>query len=135
MAVEVGFSNLLITGLKTTFPDIQMFGVTTPVDFVSRSNRYALAFRSIMNVPTYVMEGQDSLYKNTLQVDCIGFEFRDAVKLAKAVRNVLSGSWHGTFSDGTVVQGIFLLPSAVDGISEARTFIRSLEVDLFYYEI
>jgi hypothetical protein len=134
MAVEAGLSQLLITGLATGYPDLQVFGVTTPVDYISKSNRYGIAYRSIMNVPTYVMEGQDALYKNTLQLDCIGFEMRDAVKLAKAVRDVLSGSWHGVLSDGTVVQGIFLLPSAVDGQTEARTFCRSLEIDIFYYE-
>ena len=133
MAIEAGLSQLLITGLKATYPDLQVFGVTTPVDYISKSNRYGIAYRSIIDTPSYILEGQDALSFWEVQLDCIGFEYKDAIKLAKAVSDLLAGTWTGTLSDGTVVKGIFRLPSKVDGITEARNYIRSLEFQIIYY--
>ena len=62
----------------------------------------------------------------------------DAITLARGIDNILRGSWTGTLpdSDATVVQGIFRLPSFVDGFSDAnRSYVRTLEYLVKYIQL
>jgi hypothetical protein len=84
-----------------------------------------------------VLEGQDSLTEWEVQVDCYGFAMSHAINLAHAIDGVLRGVWHGTMGDvdSTLVEGIWRLPSFVDGFNDLnRAYVRSLEYKVRYYD-
>jgi hypothetical protein len=140
MPLEKGLALYLINGLKATYPNLQVFGVVTPVDFISKTNsssgdkcRYGISYRCIIDKPSPTLEGEDSLSFAEYQLDCNGYEMKDAIKLAQAVQDYLAGAFSGQLPDGTVVDRITRLPGKVDGITEQRTFIRSLEYQIIYH--
>jgi hypothetical protein len=117
---------------------VQGFAVQLPKDFLaSPANRQAWTYRSILRSPLYTLSGEDPLTKWEVQIDAHGYEMKDAIYLAKDITSLLSGGWQGTLNDldSTVVNGIFQLPGFVDGYSDTnRTFVRSIDYAIWYYE-
>jgi hypothetical protein len=124
--IQAGINNATIPGYPVELP-ANAVTVTTP---------QAWSYRGITSIPTYYLSGQDAFTRWTVQLDLHGFTMAAAQALARIVIGILSGGYRGTFTDvdSTVVLGIFLLPSQVDGFSDiSRTFIRSIEVEIQYY--
>jgi hypothetical protein len=133
--MEQGFVHLLSGLLATQYPNMAPgFLVQTPPNFLSSANPVAWAYRSIISRPLFILEGQDALTATTLQVDALSISAKGSQTLANAICSALSGVWSGTFSDGTVVKGIFRLPAQIDGyIDESRSYVRSLEFTVQFY--
>jgi hypothetical protein len=136
--VEQGFVNLINTALATSLPNVTGgFAVQLHENYISKANPMSWVYRSIINTPIYVLEGQDPLFSWEVQIDCIGYSMNHAIKVANAINDCLSGSWHGVMTDpdNTRVTIIERLPSMVDGFQDAnRTYVRSLEYAIHYYQ-
>lgn len=137
--VEAGFVLLIQNGLTTANVNVPGgFAVELPKDLISGTTTQAWTYRSILSTPTYLLNGQDPLTMWEVQIDCHGFTMADAITLARAIDGVLRGSYAGTLpdADNTVVQGIFRLPSQIDGFNDInRSFVRSLEYRVTYVQV
>jgi len=137
--IEQGFCQLILTGITGQFtPEIQMFAVQLPENWITSANPKGLTFRTIASDPgPYILEGQDPLTTWHVQVDCWGESMTDAMHLARAVDGVVRGGFAGilTDPDSTVVQMIKRLPGMTDGYnSAARNYCRSLEYEVIYVD-
>jgi hypothetical protein len=136
--IEAGLVTLIqngLTGQSITVPG--GFAVQLPKDLISSNTPQAWTYRSILSTPTILLNGQDPLTMWEVQIDCHGYTMSDAIVLARAIDHVLRGSYAGVLSDAdnTVVQGIFRLPSFVDGFNDTnRSFVRSLEYRINYVQ-
>jgi hypothetical protein len=133
--VQAGLTAASVTvpgGFFNQIPENQL------ASFTGCTINQAWVYKTIFKTPTYILNGQVSLTKWEVQIDCHGTTGDYALSLAYAIQNVLRGSFRGTFSDpdSTKVEGIFQLPNAVSGINDiSRTFVQSLEYDVFYYQV
>jgi hypothetical protein len=128
MLVQAGLGDLSVSG---------GFAVQLPKDLICATNTMAWTYRSIVSEPLYVLEGQDALTTWQVQIDAHGYTMADAIRLSRAIDGVLRGSWSGALPDGdaTRVNGIFRLPTMVDGFSDAnRSYVRSTEYEVHYYQ-
>jgi hypothetical protein len=136
--IEQGFTLLIQAGLASQFLTVPGgFALQFPKDLISPTYPQAWCYRSILSVPTYLLNGQDALTMWDVQVDCHGLTMVAAAALARAIDNVLYGGFSGVLADvdNTRVQGIFRLPTFVDGFSDLnRSFVRSVEYRVNYYE-
>jgi hypothetical protein len=136
--IEQGFCTLIQNGLKGQGVSVPgAFAVELPKDLISASTPQAWTYRSIISTPLYFIDGQDPLTMWEVQIDCCGFTMTNAITLARSIDSVLRGSWSGTLQDAdhTVVQGIFRLPSMVDGFNDInRSFVRSLEYQINFIQ-
>ena len=134
--IESGLVLLIQPGLTGLFPTCPGgFGVQLPDDLISPTVPWAWTYRRITREPSYLLNGQDSFMSAEYQIDCHGYSMANAITLAHAIEAVLSGSYAGTLTDAdsTVVYGIFMLPGAPDGYSDAnRSYVRSLEIQIDY---
>src|ERR1700722_3950871 len=134
--LEQGFVQLVQSGLNN--PNILGgYAVTLPPNCITFENPQAWSYRSIISTPLYTLNGQDSLTKWELQLDCVGFTMTYAITLAGQIQTVLSGGWCGVLSDpdSTVVQGIFALPRFADGYNpDNKTYVRILEYEVIFYQ-
>jgi hypothetical protein len=83
----------------------------------------------VVSDPTdYELQGPVSQSSTRIQLKCIGASGAQAISLAKAINDVLSG-YHGTLTDAdsTVVHGIFKTNSIDFFDDNARNYIRILE--------
>ena len=136
--IEQGLVTLITSGVASTLPNMTGgFAVVLPENFVSKSNPWSWTYRSIISEPIYVLNGQDGLTAWQIQIDCHGFTMSNALSVARTIDSVLRGGYSGTLPDpdNTVVTGIFRMPSFVDGYNDiSRTYIRSLEYTIHYYQ-
>jgi hypothetical protein len=137
--IEAGFVSLIQTGITNQSVNVPGgFAVQLPKDLITSTTTQAWAYRSILSVPTYLLNGQDPLTFWEVQIDSHGFTMANAITLSRSIDNVLRGGFKGTLSDpdNTVVQGIFRLPSFVDGFNDInRSFVRSTEYRISYVQI
>lgn len=88
----------------------------------------------VISEPTeYTLRGRTDLMPRHLQIDVFAMEGAQALSLARAIDNVLSG-WKGTLPDAqaTVVQGIFR-DNELDFFDDAsRTYRRMIEFFINY---
>ena len=136
--IEAGFVQLVQSGLAAAGVKVPGgFAIELPENLITATVPQAWTYRSIINVPLYFINGQDPLSMWEVQVDCCGFTMANSITLARSIDGVLRGIWAGTLpdSDHTVVQGIFRLPSMVDGFNDTnRSFVRSLEYQINYIQ-
>jgi len=129
--LEQGLFNLIQSAVPS---GVQGFAVEFPKDLISPSNPKAWLWRGITSNPLYSLNGQNAWTVTTIRIDCHGITMKDAMSLAKTIRDTLSG-WRGTMTDAdsTVVQAILMTPLLVDGFDDAnRSFVRTIEVDIQY---
>ena len=98
----------------------------------------AWTYRSITAPPSYTLDGEDGYTEWNVQIDCHGFAYADAIRLARGIDEVLRGGFAGVLPDpdSTVVQGIFRSDPFIDGFSDAdRSYVRTLEYTVVYDQI
>lgn len=95
-----------------------------PKDFQPPSWTY-----EVVSDPTeYELQGPVSQSSTRFQLKCYGVSGADAIRLAKAINDVLNG-YHGTLTDpdATVVHGCFKTNTIDFYDDNARNYIRILE--------
>jgi hypothetical protein len=141
MSIEQGLVSLIQSGIGSLAPG--GYAATVPeTNQVTAANPKAWTYRTIISMPTYVLEGEDLLTELELQIDCHGYTMDDAILLAKAIKSALRAAAPTGGSplvlsdpDNTVVQGIFRRAPHLDGYSDAnRTYVRTLEYLVTYYD-
>jgi hypothetical protein len=142
MAIEQGFVMFVQAALAAqTPPCIVPGGYDSELekDLISSAVRKAWAYRSILlKLPVQLQGSGIGFSEWTVQIDCHGFERADKLAMAKAIRLALRGSFRGAFPDpdATMVDSIIPLDSQVDGFAPAnRTYVRSLEYQINYYQV
>lgn len=91
------------------------------------------SYQVVSEVTDYTLDGRTDLTPRRLQIDVYAMAGAEALNLARAIDNVLSG-WHGALPDtqATVVQGIFR-DNEIDFFDDAsRTYRRMLEFFVNY---
>ena len=90
-------------------------------------------FQVISEVTDYTLRGRTDLTPRRLQIDVYAMDGSEALNLARAIDNVLSG-WKGVLPDAqaTAVQGIFR-DNEIDFFDDAsRTYRRMIEFFIHY---
>lgn len=114
------------------------FFAELPKDQVSPASPMAWTYKTIMSTPEYILQGPTGWTDWHVQIDCHGNAASDSITLARAIDNVLHGSFHGALPDpdATYVFGMYNSGPSVDGFSDAnRTYVRSLEYVIQYQQI
>jgi hypothetical protein len=90
-------------------------------------------FATVSNPTDYTLQGAVGLGMGRYQIDCYGATGADAIRLAKAIDDVLSG-FLGVLTDpdATPVQGCFRSNMLDFFDEEARDFRRMLEYEIWY---
>ena len=121
--VEQGLVSLVQTGIASACPTCPGgFGTQLPPDVLANLQAgtvtQAWTWQTIARIPTYTLTGQAGLTTWVVSIDCHGTTSADALNLARAINNVVRGSWSGMLPsdpDNTIVQGIFSTGNEVSG--------------------
>jgi hypothetical protein len=134
--IEQGIVMLVQAGLVTSPPTIVPpggFYAELPKDLLSASVPQAWTYDFVNEGGTYTHDGPQPLTGATLEIVCHGYQAKDAINLAKAINQVLSG-YKGTLPDPdhTQVSGIFSMHKSDFFSDQSRTYRRVLGYHLWY---
>jgi hypothetical protein len=96
----------------------------------------AWCYTVVTEKPEYTLRGKAGLIKTAIQIDCFGDSGADALALAYAIDNVLSG-YRGTLPDpdATGIDSCFETNRITEPLDPAsRTFRVILEYEIWVYE-